>query len=179
MDFFAFDDEYVRRLRDGDRWTEEHFHQYFDFLLRMKLRGRVRPGIDTDDVIQEVFLRVLKGLRGGTGVREGAKFGGYVSSVCKHVLSEFGRREHQTEQLDEETASGYDFVAALVTEETRTRLLRDLDTLPTRDAEVLRAVFLEELDKDEICRRLHIERPYLRVLVFRALEKFKDKLAKK
>ena len=175
MEFFAFDDEYVRRLREGDRWTEEHFVRYFDLLLHMKLRGRLRAGIDADDVIQEVFMRVLKGLRGEGGVREGSKFGSYVNAICNHVVSELARREHQSEQLDDDIASRTDFVAELVTEETKTRIRRVLDSLPQRDAEVLRAVYLEELAKDEICRRLKVERGYLRVLVFRALDKFKAK----
>ena len=34
-------------------------------------------------------------------------------------------------------------------------------------------VFLEERDKDEICRSFSVERNYLRVLVHRAKEKFR------
>ena len=33
MDFFTFDDEYVRRLREGDPCTEEHYEHYFGLLL--------------------------------------------------------------------------------------------------------------------------------------------------
>ncbi|HYC62701.1 MAG TPA: sigma-70 family RNA polymerase sigma factor [Thermoanaerobaculia bacterium] len=173
MDFFAFDDEYVRRLREGDRWTEEHFERYFDVLLRMKLRGRLRPGIDADDVIQDVFMRVMNGLRSGGGVREGSKFGSYVNSICNHVVSERARSDRPSEELNDDFASVDDILADLVTEETKARVRRILDAMPPRDAEVLRAVYLETIDKDEICRRLGIERGYLRVLVFRALEKFK------
>jgi RNA polymerase sigma-70 factor, ECF subfamily len=50
---------------------------------------------------------------------------------------------------------------------------RVLQTLPPRDADLLRAVFLEEGDKDEVCARFGVERDYLRVLLHRAKEKFK------
>jgi RNA polymerase sigma-70 factor (ECF subfamily) len=53
----------------------------------------------------------------------------------------------------------------------RVRLV--LETLPPRDAEILRAVFLEEGDKEEVCRRLGIDRDYLRVLLHRAKKAFR------
>ena len=36
-----------------------------------------------------------------------------------------------------------------------------------------RALFLEEKEKEEICREFHVERDYLRVLLYRAKEKFR------
>ena len=69
MDFFTFDDEYVRRLRDGDRWTVEHFYSYFQQLLLIKLRGRLPSKEAIDDVRQEVFARFFRALEspgGGT-----------------------------------------------------------------------------------------------------------------
>jgi RNA polymerase sigma-70 factor (ECF subfamily) len=37
----------------------------------------------------------------------------------------------------------------------------------------LRLVFLEEKNKDEICRQLNVGREYLRVLIHRAKERFR------
>jgi RNA polymerase sigma-70 factor (ECF subfamily) len=39
---------------------------------------------------------------------------------------------------------------------------------------VLRAIFFEERDKDEVCRELGITRDNLRLLLYRAKQKFKD-----
>ena len=174
MDFFAFDDEYVRRLREGDRWTEEHYVRYFKVFLTLKLRGRGVPSADVDDIVQEVHSRVFKELRGGAGPREGSKFGAYVSSICNHVVQERARKHHETEELDEDVyPADENVLAALITKETEARVRRTLDTIGKRDAEILRAVYLHELDKDEICRRFAVTREYLRVLVYRALEKFR------
>jgi RNA polymerase sigma-70 factor, ECF subfamily len=177
MDLFAFDDDYVRRLREGDRWTENHFVEYFELLLTLKLRGRVRPTTDIPDIVQEVFVRVYAGLRGENGVRDGRKLGAYVFQVCNHVMHERVRADRQTEEISEEIPAPDDDEAfrRIVSEETKARVHRTLDALGKRDADVLRALFLHELEKDEVCRRFGVDRNYLRVLVHRALEKFRDK----
>jgi RNA polymerase sigma-70 factor (ECF subfamily) len=176
MDLFAFDDDYVRRLRVGDRWTEDHFVRYFELLLTLKLRGRVRPPTDIPDVIQEVFARVYNGLRGESGVREGQKLGAYVVAICNHVVLERVRATRQTEEIDNDLpATDEDAFRRIVTQQARDRVHRTLEVLGARDAEILRALFIQELDKDEIARRFEVDRNYLRVLVHRALEKFREK----
>ena len=180
MDLFAFDDDYVRRLREGDRWTQEHFAGYFEVLLTLKLRGRVRPPTDIADVIQEVFARFFTGLRKDTSVRDGQKLGAFVFAICNHVLQERarGKRGAEEVEIDPElpAPNGDEAFRRLVTQEAKERVERVLRCLSARDAEVLRAVFLHELDKDEICRRLGVERSYLRVLVHRAMERFRENL---
>ena len=69
MELFVFDDEYVRRLREGDRETAAHFHAYFRDLLLLKLRRRLRTLEAIDEVRQEVFARciahlVVRGVEG-------------------------------------------------------------------------------------------------------------------
>jgi len=51
-----------------------------------------------------------------------------------------------------------------------------LDELPEKDRLILRAVFLEEADKDQVCERFQVTRDYLRVLVHRAKLKFRAAL---
>ena len=45
--------------------------------------------------------------------------------------------------------------------------------MPERDRRIIRGVFLEERDKDEVCRDFGVDRDYLRVLVHRAKQSFK------
>ena len=178
MQLYEFDDDYVRRLRDGDRWTEDHFVRYFNELLLIKLRSRLRSIEQIDDARQEVYLRVMRTLRGPEGVRDGRKLGAFVNSVCNNVLLETYRSGKRTDQLDDssyaevpDSAVGAD--EALATSETRARVRRVLDQMPPRDAQILRALFLEDRDKDEICAAYAVDRNYLRVLVHRAKEKFR------
>jgi RNA polymerase sigma-70 factor, ECF subfamily len=61
-----------------------------------------------------------------------------------------------------------------ISEETRRTVRKVLSQLPGRDQTILRAVFLEETDKDEVCKQFGVGRDYLRVLLYRAKEKFRD-----
>ena len=49
-----------------------------------------------------------------------------------------------------------------------------LEKLSERDRRLLREVFLEERDKDEVCREFGVDREYLRVLLHRAKQSFKS-----
>jgi RNA polymerase sigma-70 factor (ECF subfamily) len=181
VELYAFDDDYVARLRAGDRFTEEHFLRYFNELLLIKLRNRLRTLQAIDDVRQEVFLRVFRTLRSQEGLRDGRKLGSFVNSVCNNVLHESFRANGRTEALGEEHEQVPDDVEdieqALLNGETRARVWRVLDRLPPKDQDLLRALFLEERDKDEICREFHVDRNYLRVLLHRAKEKFRGQYA--
>jgi RNA polymerase sigma-70 factor (ECF subfamily) len=177
VDFYSFDDDYVRRLRDGDRWTEEHFRRYFGELLLVKVRSRLRSREAIEDIRQDVFLRVFRVLRSPEGIRDGRTLGSFVNSVCNNVLME-SYRTKGSEPLEvgiadrpDETASAED---VLLTVEVQKLVRRILDDLDPRDAELLRAVFLEERDKDEVCREYGVDRDYLRVLIHRAKEKFRS-----
>ncbi len=178
MELYAFDDDYVRRLREGDRWTEQHFLDYFNQLLLIKLRSRLRNTQGIDDARQEVFVRVFRTLRSAEGVRDGRKLGAFVNSVCNNVLLESFRANSRTEALEDEHTElpdpGTRADDALVTVETRARVRRVLEKLQPKDASLLRALFLEERDKDEVCRSFHVDRNYLRVLLHRAKEKFRS-----
>ena len=173
MELFVFDDDYVRRLREGDRETAAHFHAYFRDLLLLKLRRRLASIDAIDEVRQEVFTRCFEHLG---ELREARKLGAFVNSICNRVLMEYYRIEGRTEPLTEDAAEipdTEDASGSLDSARTVARVRRVLDAMPERDAEILRAVFLEEHDKDEICRRFGVERDYLRVLLHRAKDKFK------
>jgi len=172
MELFVFGEDYVRRLRDGDRETAAHFHAYFRELLLLKLRRRLRTLEAIDEVRQEVFARSIENLG---RLKDPRKLGAFVNSICNRVLMEFYRAEGRTESLEEQSdiADSGNIDAAFDSARNTARVRRVLETLPERDAEILRAVFLEEADKDEICRRFGIDRDYLRVLLHRAKEKFR------
>ena len=180
MDFYQFDDAYVTRLREGDRWTEEHFVRYFNELLLIKLRHRLRTKHAIDDVRQEVFVRVFRNIRGGA-IRDGRRLGSFVNSVCNNVLLEWYRSASRNEVIDDvrdDVADETDLDALLATAETTAIVRRVLRNVPKKDAELLSAVFLEERDKDDVCREFGVGRGYLRVLLHRAREKFRSEYEK-
>jgi len=182
VDFFEFDRAYFRRLQDRDAQTESHFVAYFRDLLHIKLRSRLNSKQAIEDAQQETFVRVLTAIRSGTGIREPEKLGSFVNSVCNNVLLEFyrsGARNPQSQDdppdLPDNTIDLDDY---LVTEQTCAQVRQVLDRLSEKDRRLLRAMFLEEKDKDQVCREFGVERDYLRVLLHRAKQSFKEEYQK-
>jgi RNA polymerase sigma-70 factor (ECF subfamily) len=178
VEFFNFDEGYVRRLREGDPTTEQHFVAYFGQLLRIKLRSRRLPSDKVEDLSQETFIRVIANLRKDGGVRQPERFGAFVNSICNYVLQEHYRSSAKNQPMMEEVHMEIpdkvlDLEGMLVTKESAEQVRRILDGMPKRDRELLRAIFLEEKEKDTVCKELGVDREYLRVLVHRAKDKFK------
>jgi RNA polymerase sigma-70 factor, ECF subfamily len=69
-----------------------------------------------------------------------------------------------------------DMDRALVTEESQLQVHTVLAKMPERDRRLLRAIFLEEADKDQVCKEYGVDRGYLRVLVHRAKQQFRSLL---
>lgn len=177
MELFTFDKAYVDRLRDGDSSTEQHFVSYFGQLLGIMLRARYLPPERVDDVRQETFTRVIAILRRDGGIRQPERFGAFVNSICKNVLRENTRDVNKTQALQpdhlELPHKTLDIEGIMISQETKEKVREILAEMKQRDRDLLRAMFLEEKDKDEICREFGVEREYLRVLLHRAKERFR------
>lgn len=178
MDLFKFDKEYVDRLRDGEPETEAHFVSYFGQILGIMLRARRLPPERVDDIRQEALTRVIAILRRDGGIREPERFGAFVSSVCKNVLRENARDWAKNQSLQENQIDVPDKIVdlerSLISKETKKKVREILNEMNPRDRDLLRAIFLEEKDKDEICTQFGADREYLRVLLYRAKERFRS-----
>ncbi len=183
MDFCIFDAPYVQRLSAGDPATEAHFSTYFARFLTLKLRARrVSPEM-AEDVRQETLLRVLKSLRHGPGLTHPERFGAFVNAVCNNVALEFFNKEGKHAPAPEGTPEPADdrvnMDATLITEE-RTRLVAGiLKEMPPKDREILRMLFFEEADRQDVCQKLGVDAGYLRVLLHRAKSRFERAYVKK
>ena len=179
MDFQAFDSAYVERLRAGDRETEHHFVAYFGELIELKLRSRLPSRQSLDDVKQETFARCLTLLRSPGGIRNAERLGPLVNSICNNVLSEHFRAGRRTEPIDDQPAERFvarepDALSRVITNDTCRIVRQVLETLPARDQTILKAVFLEEREKDDVCREIGVTRDYIRVLLHRAKQSFRE-----
>ena len=179
MNFDTFNDSYVAKLRAGDATTEAHFTRYFGELMDLKLRSRVRSREIIEDLKQESFARVLKLLRSEGGIRQAERLGPLVNSICNHVLSEQYRTVKRAEPLEEETAARLpdrrqDALSGLIADDVRASVREVLGELSARDREILKRVFFDEQDKDEVCREMGVNRQYLRVLLHRAKNSFRE-----
>jgi RNA polymerase sigma-70 factor (ECF subfamily) len=180
LQFQPFDGSYLERLRAGDYRAQEHFGAYFGALIQIKLRSRLKSREAIEDVRQETFTRFFVALRDGR-IRQPERLGSYVNSMCNNVLLEHYRKGARLDSLDDEEEpqdfpdTGIDPFGALAAKETEKRVREILEQLSERDRRLLREVFLEERDKDEVCRDFGVDRDFLRVLLFRAKQSFKKR----
>jgi len=174
----SFDESYVERLQAGDFRTQEHFVAYFSELIQLKLRSRLHSPQAIEDVRQETFTRVFAALRGGK-IRQPERLGAFVNSMCNNVLLEHYRASSRDSSLDDEEqqdfpATNVDVFGAVAAKQMGQKIREILEEMPERDRRLLREIFLEERDKDDVCHDFGVDREYLRVLLHRAKQSFKS-----
>jgi RNA polymerase sigma-70 factor, ECF subfamily len=183
MKFQAFDALYLERLRSGDPLTERHFVRYFTALIQLKLRRRLCSPSAIDDVRQETFVRVWAALRRDQGIRQPQHLGSFVNSVCNHVLFEHYRRTAKELPTGADTAINVSDPSPSVTDTISDRQMREkvrdiLNRLSVKERLLLERVFLNECDKEKLCRDFGINRDYLRVLLHRSMKSFRNTFLK-
>jgi RNA polymerase sigma-70 factor, ECF subfamily len=183
LQFHSFDAGYVDNLCAGDRRTQEHFVGYFSELLQLKLRTRLQSPHAIEDVRQETFARVFSVLR-KDGLRQPERLGAFVNTVCNHVLFEHYRSSSGSESLDVEGRpelpdKGANALDIAVSRQIKEKVREILLDLAPRDRSLLKAVFLDERDRDEVCQEFGVDRDYLRVLLHRAKQEFKTEYVKR
>lgn len=179
MQFQPFDESYVERLRSGDFRTQEHFVAYFGELIQLKLRARLHTPQAIEDVRQETFVRVFTALRNPGGIRQPERLGPFVNSICNNVLMEHYRRVSHEAPLEDENDRDFpdpviDVLGAIAARQMENKVRQILEEMSERDRSLIRSLFIEERDKDEVCRELGVDRDYLRVLLHRAKQSFKS-----
>jgi RNA polymerase sigma-70 factor (ECF subfamily) len=184
LQFESFDAGYIESLCAGDVGTQEHFVGYFTELLHLKLRSRLKSPQAIEDVRQETFARVLTVLRKDGALRQPERLGAFVNTVCNNVLLEHYRASSRSQSIDEEghaelPATGIGVLDVVVAKQLKAKVHEILLDLPVRDRALLKAVFLDERDRDEVCTEFGVDREYLRVLLYRAKQEFKTEYVKR
>ena len=151
---------------------------YFSELIQLKLRSRVNSPQAIEDIRQETFTRVFVALRNGK-LRQPDRLGAFVNSMCNNVLLEHYRSSSRDSSLEDEEQKDFpavtiDVVGAIAAHQTGEKIREILEEMSEKDRRLLREVFLEERDKDEVCRDFGVDRDYLRVLLHRAKQSFKS-----
>ncbi|GAA4856332.1 RNA polymerase sigma factor [Saccharopolyspora rosea] len=126
----------LARLRAGDDGAYEVLYRRHAPAVRRFAAGMPRQGIDADDVVAEVFLRVLRAVRAGHGPKDTVRT--YLLTVVRRVVAEWcaARRDEpmNTDELGERVPGQRDHQAALAESEL---LARAFHLLPARWREVL------------------------------------------
>ncbi len=164
-------------LRDRNPAVESHLVAALARPLWVKLHSRLRSPQLIEDARQETLLRVFTYFRSGKTLDNPANLPGFVLGVCSNVCYELLRSDTRYDQMPVKELDPPDLGAnpeqSVVTEERKRLVAKILNDLSTKDRQVLKRVFLDEADRDEICHEMSVDRDYLRLLVHRAKLKFK------
>jgi RNA polymerase sigma-70 factor (ECF subfamily) len=117
------------------------------------------------------FLRALQSEK----IRNPESTAAFLSGICNNVIREYKRRlwKEPVSDTDSSMLAGSAYLEADLLE-LRQAIGVVMIHLSQRDRDILRAFFLEEQDKSEICRVMGLSDIQFRVALFRAKEKFRE-----
>lgn len=146
--------------------------------FRLKLRYKVLYHVghncpDVDDLVQETIIRYLRAEQ-RQSIRNTEEIGAFLNGVCRNVILEYRRRVKREPVLDPEIP----LADKGTRPEAEVMVMRDaidhsLAELAERDRMILRALYLEGQDKEEICKAWGMSDAQFRVVLFRAKERFR------
>lgn len=167
------------RIARGDEAAETDLVARFRRGLLVMLRRRVSTR-DAEDLCQETLRVAIENLRAGR-LRDGEKLSSYLWGIADHLgrrVRERSAREQTAgdalERHVDQAIGPEESVQAL---ERRQLVHLTIERLPIRDRNVLRAFYLHERSKEEICRSLGLTPAQFDVIKFRALKRFAKALA--
>jgi len=145
---------------------------------RIRLRSKVSYHLgkfcpDIEDVVQETLTRFLCALR-QEKILNPEKTGAFLSGICNNVIQEYRRRLWRESKADAQWSGS----KSPSTSESEMLELRDavaaaLAQMGERDCQVLRAFYLQEKEKEEICQSASLTDGQFRVTLFRAKDRFR------
>ncbi|OFV99544.1 MAG: hypothetical protein A3F68_07120 [Acidobacteria bacterium RIFCSPLOWO2_12_FULL_54_10] len=153
-----------------DPGTLEHYRRKLRYKVRYHL-GSFCP--DVDDAVQETLVRFLRALK-EEKIRNPESTGAFLSGICNNVIQEYRRRQWKEPLLDPDSSPPERPAppeADLL--ELRQAISIAMTQLSQRDRDILRAFFLEERDKEEICQAMDLSDAQFRVALFRAKQRFR------
>lgn len=168
----------VTRIAAGDREAEDEFVRRYARGVQVLVARRCRSGDPiVEDIVQDVLARVLERLRAGA-IRDAAALPAYIQTTIAHAATAEYRARRQTEPVEAidalavaDSDSIVDKISASQLQSALHALLAELGV--ERDREVLRRFYLDEHDKEKVCRELGIDAAHFHRVVFRARERFR------
>jgi RNA polymerase sigma-70 factor (ECF subfamily) len=148
--------------------------------LRPYVARRVVSAADVDDVLQEVFVRMHRGL---AGLRDGERFGGWVYRIAEHVIADTARaRARDPVARDAEAPEAVDTTSE---RDDISELQSDLGQcvalfvarLPSPYREAVTLTELEGLTQKDAAEMLGISLSGMKSRVQRGREKIRDMFA--
>lgn len=172
----------VARIGRGDGTAEQEMVARYERGLGFLLRRRTGDPELALDLCQDTFRIAIEKLRAGP-LNEPERLAGYLRGVAVNLVVGLERktaRRATTPDSDKVEATAdrgpgpFDDVSSRQVGDAVRRLLAELRT--PRDREILTRLYLEEDDKESICRDLGIDSTHFNRVLYRAKQRFRDLL---
>ena len=167
----AVDEKLLGLVVAGDAAAFRELVSSYDRLVTALLIDRVGNREEVQDLRQEVFFRVYRGL---DGLRERGKFNSWVRGICRNVVREFfaarARKPGGLEDVPEPLASPPDEEGHSI----EYAMAKGLELLPVRYREVLRLRYFVKMSYDDIASTLGLSFMAVDALMRRAKGRLKE-----
>ncbi len=163
-------DGLVRRATGGDAAAFAALYDHFAPRLRRFLRRQVRGDDHVEDIVQQVFVKMIEALPRYRAT--GVPFGAWVFRVARNLVIDERRTAHPAAPIElaaNHVAAGEDPLVAAIRSDDRERLLVAIDLLPADQRDVLVWRFLAELSPSETAVLMGRSSEAVRALQHRAI----------
>lgn len=155
----ATDGTLVRGVLDGDLAAFGELYDRRARLIRAICFDTTRDLDAALDLTQEVFLRALQKLG---GLRDPQRFASWLIGIAHHCCREWRRGRLQRQRCTNTVPDALPATAGDDPPDERIALLRDaLTALPERERLSLQALYLHELDVEQVCDVMGLSRATL------------------
>lgn len=133
---------------------------------------------DAEDAVQELYLKILSMHAKLVYVRDPAAYGiTLLKNICiDRIRRRESRRAEQLEEFIATDTSGPE--KQMAEKDTLSRVMKEMERLPEKQAKVLRMRAVEGLEYDEIARRTGLSQVNIRVLISIARKTLKKRTGK-
>lgn len=165
----------------GSLDSESRLVEAYRERLRLFAARRLRDWSAAEDVAQEALARALEAMRAGR-IEDPAALPGFLFQTALHVclrrIRSAGRERRALQRFSGggEGDGGQSPLAALLSAERRSRVLQALERVEPDDRRLLELTFRDELDSEEIGRRLGLTPGAVRVRRHRAIRRLAETL---
>lgn len=173
----------VSAIGRGNKQAEATLLEKYYRKVLFILKKRTGDEEQARDICQETFRIILERLR-KSPLEEPGKLSSFIlgTAINLHIgeMRKAVRRKTQydsdlLEDMEDESSSQVDIVAR---ERSRKAVCALLDELQNeRDHRILRLYYLEELEKEEVCKELQLSHRHFDKVISRARKRFKELLA--
>lgn len=175
----------VRRVGDGDRQAESEMIERYSRGLRFLLRRQTRDPELAEDLLQETWMVALERIR-SESLESPERLAGFLSGVARHLaLNEMRKTSRQrttpnssiVDLIPDESDNPVRLASRSEVRQLVKRLIGELGQ--ERDREILSCFYVQEQEKESICRRLGIDSAHFNRVLFRARQRMRELVLRK